>query len=199
MSASDEENDDFGDLDAELDALDVDKDFSLWTSFRSRKSIASSSGTLDLDDIVASNDDDTSVPNPLEMDDLEYWRARIMRDEVFSPKYKPSPAEEQEFKELLKYLGMERKKLFEKQDVKWNELSALTNILLKKGPVLCQGQERELILLTNGFVLAQVEEPNKNALARLISRSYEQCDLYNAIQHIRSVPVVSRCHYGSRR
>jgi len=184
---------DFGDLDAELDALDVDTDFSLWSSFRSRKSIASSTGTSDRDvgDLSANPDESLDDPNPLEMNDLEYWRTRIMRDEVFSPKYKPSPQEEAEFMELVKFLGMERKKIFEKEDVKWKELAEQRNIVLKRGPVLCQGQEREFILLTHGFVLAQVEEPTRNAFARMmISRSYEQCDLYTAIEHIRSVPVI---------
>ena len=125
------------------------------------------------------------------MDDLEYWRSRISRDEVFSPKYKPNPQEATELAELVKHLGMDKKKLFEKEDVKWKELSAQSNILLKRGPVLCQGQEREFILLTHGFVLAQVDEPSsRNAFARImISRTYEQCEMYNAIDHIRSVPV----------
>ena len=81
--------------------------------------------------------------------------------------------------------------MFEKQDEKWNELSAKTNIVMKRGPILLNGQERELVLLSHGFVLAQVQEDSgKNAFARLmIARTYEQCELYDAIEYVRSVPV----------
>lgn len=198
-SLPNESDDDAYDLEAELDALDVDKDFSLWTSFRSRRSIASSNSAAsenrDVDLSLMSSEatpDETSLvdPNQLEMDDLEYWRLRLMRDEVYSPKYKPDAAEAKEFMELVKFLGMERKKLFEKEDSKWKQLSENTNnIILKRGPVLCQGEERELILLSHGLVLAKVEEPKRTALQRMmISRTYEQCDVYEAIEYIRSVP-----------
>jgi hypothetical protein len=196
MTSSDDEEP--MDLDAELDALDVDKDFSLWTSFRSRRSIASSASASedrDLDLSLISSDEHTASvhsANQVELDDFEYWRIRrYMRDEVFSPKYKPSASEEKEFQELLTFLGMNRKKMFEKQDEKWNQLSAKTNIVMKRGPILLNGQERELVLLLHGFVLALVQEASsKNALARLmIARTYEQCELYNAIEYVRSVPV----------
>ena len=108
MTSSDDDEEPM-DLDAELDALDVDKDFSLWTSFRSRRSIASSASASedrDLDLSLMSSDEHTSTSvhsaNQVELDDFEYWRIRrYMRDEVYSPKYKPSASEEKEFQELL--------------------------------------------------------------------------------------------------
>ena len=60
-SSNDKEQDRDVDLDAELNALDLDKDFSLWTSFRSRKSIASSGAASDKDlntSLLSSLDDD---------------------------------------------------------------------------------------------------------------------------------------------
>jgi len=213
----------------ELADLDLDTD--LWTSFRNNSSIKITKRLSTGQEIEAVNEEDIigsvaldGAVSPKEQEDLMHWNARLERDEVYSTHYRPVPKEHQELIDLALFLGVSYHSDNKKRTsghrllngLKGNLMNEITvspveslfhnqephSILLKRGPVLWKGEERELILLTHGFVLAQVndkEESTKSSILkadkrktsilkaakRIIRRTYEQCELYTGVECIR--------------
>jgi hypothetical protein len=124
------------------------------------------------------------------------WKQRLDRDEVFSRHYKPTPEEEKELKDVASFVGANSsnsKDLF-------NPEEKPRSILLKRGPILLaitssstnqRLEERELIMLTHGFVLAKVVT-GILALARLISRALELAELYEDVEYVRDNPMTKQ-------
>jgi hypothetical protein len=85
-------------LDGMLENMDIDKDFNMWSSFRSSISVRKvSDRSQELEEVPEDRQ---------EVQDLETWRQRLARSEVFSHRYRPDAAEVQELKELETLLGM---------------------------------------------------------------------------------------------
>jgi hypothetical protein len=125
ISGNDSFNSD--DLDGMLESMDIDKDFNMWSSFRNsigkRGSVGRDvtvpvSNGDDKEKTTQSNNDKHSNNNnnnsdddddALEAQDIETWRHRLARSEVFSHRYRPDAPEVQELRELETLLGMNTK------------------------------------------------------------------------------------------
>lgn len=193
-----EDNYDLDDLDEELANLDCSKDFSLWSSFRKSKSISVSSsrqsdGSFAKAAALVALQEEEETLTKEEREDLEAWNLRLKREEVFSHRYRPTEEETVEMRQLMKFLGLSKKGLLSRSLSDLDDTAAVLlfnkepprSILLKRGPVLCDGQERELILLTHGFVLAKISD-NVKSSPRLFSmaRTYDQCALYTSVRRV---------------
>lgn len=93
-------------LDGMLENMDIDKDFNMWNSFRSSISVRNvSTGSIDKDAPALDGDGDEKEKST-EAQDIETWRHRLSRSEVFSHRYRPDATEQQELRELETLLGM---------------------------------------------------------------------------------------------
>jgi hypothetical protein len=101
-------------LDSMLESMDIDKDFNMWSSFRSSIVKRGSTGMdatvpeSDMDDKEKNTHSlsDNNSDDDLEVQDIETWRHRLARSEVFSHRYRPDAQEVQELRELETLLGM---------------------------------------------------------------------------------------------
>ena len=97
---------------------DIEKDFNLWESFRG--SMDDIDHKTDTEVILKSNGD-TSIhqeeeqpaseqphrlQHPFEDPDRAKWEQRLQREEIYSKRYRPSAAEEQELQDLERVLGI---------------------------------------------------------------------------------------------
>ena len=207
--------------------MDIDKDFNLWASFRKSQSIRLSTSTMEtlasLSEQSEKNQDEKLTQEELE--DIGYWKKeRLSHEEYFSHRYKPDPAQKKEMKELSRFLGIStsKKSLFgggttvngadsENPAIQtlFNTMDPPLSIIMKRGPILCNNEERELILLSHGFILAKVvsNEDSSSSCAtngggserskksRRMDRSFDTCELYTSVirvsdhwqDHIRHV------------
>jgi len=99
------------------------------------------------------------------------WRMRLEVDQVFSLKYIPKKWEQKEMGAIINFLALKNPTDHPvylnkpRQQATKDAISSiffpmsgeLQSVLLKRGPVLVDGEERELMLFTNGFVLSRVE------------------------------------------
>ena len=187
----DDNNNDDDDLDAALANMDIDRDFGM-----------SFSNVSDDDDDNVANKTVSTLPSlpedPLHLYDAKHWQNRLSRDAIFSKLYRPSKEETKERETLAARLseGM----LFGFTDNVLSKLFAPSgghqenhnpNILCKRGMVTLMnstatgtdngnnpngptGQnDRELILLTQGFVVARV--PSTQLLQKLVNKTYDDC------------------------
>jgi hypothetical protein len=184
------------DLDALLNDMDIDKDFSMWKSFR-----VSISGSDSGDAVALPLDQDASE------EAIQFWKERLLREEVYSKRYHPSKEEQQELHELATFVGLSRSSGFFTGlgrasgvltgDHNMNLVEQLLqpgeghpkSILLKRGPVLWKNQECELILLTHGFILATAQESKaKRTSVMFVQRTYETCQLWDQVEHATNYP-----------
>ena len=201
---------DLDDLDNELARMNIDRDFECWSSFRNsitRRSVMKNSGGDEEEKALptlGSITEATVNEEMAEAEDLEKWGKRLMREEVFSLRYRPSKAEKKELSELEKQLGLRSASSFisalvdssaSANEATWKQLvhpesKKPSSILLKRGPILYKSSsdqeekehEAELILLTHGFVIAKVQ-PHGNSGSQssgmgtsgaIVSRTFER-------------------------
>ena len=211
------------DLDALLNDMDIDKDFSMWKSFRA--SISSDySG-----DVNVALDQDNNIVNQEEAEAtrIQFWKERLQREEVYSKRYHPSKEEQQELQELATFVGLSSSSSSsspggfftglvrassgvltgDSSHMKIHLVEQLLqpgeghpkSILLKRGPVLWKDQECELILLTHGFILATAQESSSKAKHNtsflFVQRTYETCQLWDQVEHATNLPETN-CSFG---
>mmetsp|Transcript_8593 Transcript_8593/g.19311 ORF Transcript_8593/g.19311 Transcript_8593/m.19311 type:complete len:432 (-) Transcript_8593:122-1417(-) len=129
--------------------------------------------------------DNDSKPNPvdgvlpissLELSEKEQfhnavWRTRLKRGSVFSRNYFPSEQERDELHSIIDSLELhdpngkpgyldkpgqeETKKAI--SSIFFQQISETQSVLLKRGPVLVDGDERMLMLFTNGLLFSRIE------------------------------------------
>jgi len=101
------------------------------------------------------------------------WRMRLIIGPVFSRKYTPKRWERKEMDAIMEFLALKnpnpndhpeyldepRHQVTKKaiSSIFFPEPSERQSVLLKRGPVLLGGEERELMLFTNGFLFSRVE------------------------------------------
>lgn len=166
------------DLDAALENLDIDNDFNM--SILGDKA----SGDEDDDDLEES-----------EMGDVRKWQKRLFRDNVFSKRYKPTKDEAAEVHELGKYLGVDSITGTIVVDNALNSLikadQGLHSIILKRGPIKMDGANRELIIMTHGFVVAKLKS---GGMFDLMTRPYDSSGLYDDVKWIRDIWQIEDKH-----
>jgi hypothetical protein len=199
--AGDDEEEDGEDLDAALADLDIDGDFQLFSSFR--KSI----------DHHADDDDDLMDRQTSAEDSCERmgdWSERVARTEIYSHRYRPGAEELQELRDLQDLLGIKpdgskhgffgsfgytAEGVEEENQQAWLELfSALDDnktannkpgsVILKRGPVFIADRTMEVIVLTHGMLVLQVEE-KKNVLGRnILQRTLDRVILWKLVASV---------------
>lgn len=99
------------------------------------------------------------------------WRLRLMGGPTFRKDYTPTKGERKEMENIIELLALKNPRqhpdyLEDTEDqITRNAISSILfadpsepqSVLLKRGPVLLGGEERELMVFTNGFLLARVE------------------------------------------
>jgi hypothetical protein len=131
-------------------------------------------GELD-DPQIDGDDEDDTIGND--------FSTRLKREEVFSKKYHPSQREKAELEALGVHLGVSPTKGIRLSKSATNIHQLLFgnhSIILKRGPVDFNENECELILLTDGFILAY---RNFNAFNPLGSR-YEACHFWGHVEFV---------------
>jgi len=136
-----------------LEAMDIDNDFNVWTSVR------------------AVNNDQSKADERRQQELIEdrNEKALLKRTEIYSTFYKPNEEEQKTMKNLAEKLGFKTGMWkFQNNKNEDSHILALLNlnddesnaksIVLKRGPVICNGDERDVILLTHGIVLAKREK-----------------------------------------
>ena len=168
-----EEESDLNDLDDELANLDIDNDFNL--------------DFADDDD-----DDDDDVPKKKDCTNPEYAQLQLQRDEVFSHHYKPTKEENSLLKTVCTKLGAKNfgapTTLLKLLNLQEDDLGK--SILLKRGLLIINGQKRELVLFTHGFVVARPLDKQASGLLRvslLVSKMYDEVHLYNDISWVKDL------------
>jgi hypothetical protein len=205
---SSEEEQEEQDLDALLDDMDFDKDFSIRSSDESEDAAVAV--------LLADKEEDARSPKEKEEASIQFWKERFQREEVYSKRYHPSKEEQQELQELATFLGLSssasgfltgflRASSAVLTGDSGNRVEQLLqpdeghphSILLKRGPVLWNKQECELILLTHGFILATTTSAqNQKAKSMFVQQStYETCQLWDQVQHATNIPETN-CSLG---
>jgi hypothetical protein len=197
------------DLDALLNDMDIDKDFSMWKNFRA--SVSSDAGDVN----VALKQQDNDSQEEEEAKRIQFWKDRLHREEVYSKRYHPSKGEKKELQEVAVFVGLSKRSgsfLARASTVLTGESGNMNlvqqllqpgeehpkSILLKRGPVLWKDQECELILLTHGFILATAQESSKakhNTSFMFVQRTYETCQLWDQVDHATNLPE-KNCSFG---
>ena len=119
------------------------------------------------------------------------WEERISREEIFSKRYRPKLGEARELQVMAEMLGLSKSTdLFKRVTVSMGMNFKMTenihslffgqhSILLSILPVRWKGNNCELVLLTDGFVLRY---PNFNSYNPLEKR-YETCQLWDSVNY----------------
>mmetsp|Transcript_22169 Transcript_22169/g.46777 ORF Transcript_22169/g.46777 Transcript_22169/m.46777 type:complete len:496 (+) Transcript_22169:132-1619(+) len=103
--------------------------------------------------------------------EIAAWRMRLTVGPVFSRNYTPERWERKEMNAIIDYLELKNPSECPEyldepgQEVTRNAIRSiffpkpneLQPVLLKRGPVLFNGEERELMLFTNGFLFSRIE------------------------------------------
>lgn len=179
--------------------IDIDKDYNMWSTFRS--SILRPGTTevvLSDDGVIDVQPEDTTVDKSASGGDSssDQWKKRLQREEIYSSKYRPTVQEEAELKEVELLLGVTTTKgrfpvLFRSQSAQqltdeekssWMSVARPSNqhpsLVLKRGPCLLKkttdedsegSKECELILLTRGIVIATTAN---NSEKQIVSRQF---------------------------
>lgn len=119
---------------------------------------------------------------------IEDYTERMNREEVFSRRYHPSSNELKELQELATNLGMTSSlPTFSSTSASnlYRLLDGTHSIVLNRAPIGYNDRECELILLTDGFVLAYRDIGAFNFLG---SR-YETCHLWDSVDHVTTAKV----------
>jgi hypothetical protein len=166
--------DDLEDLDAALASIDIDKDFQM--SFLNRDD---SSADFALDATA----DDGSM-------EADFSFQQLQRPEVFSHRYRPTREEDAEIQTLSNFLRVGSKAGWGADrtvhQLLNHEGGDLKNILLFRGNVtLPDGNERQLVLLTHGFILAKVNGGG------MFTASFDVAELYNNVLYVKDRWMVS--------
>lgn len=143
-----------------LDNLDIDREFNAFASFRqSMKDLAK------------------TIPS-WEKEELPSWLHRLARPEVYSHQYQPSRQELHEVDQLRVQLGLEKPSsglfgatnshLDTGTQKAWTHLWNSPSILLFRGPVQCQESEMEVVVLTHGLLLVQIELVDQTVQRQLV-------------------------------
>ena len=187
-----EEEEEEEDLDKLLNDMDIDKDFDMWKSFKQRMESSPEKGERGGRQSLAMSEDEAHA----------YWQARVERDEVYSKRYRPTKEEQKELQEVATFVGLQQN-----SDGGWLGLKAIMggdslpslqkllqpaqdhpkSILLKRGPVWYKEQEFEMLLFTQGFILAKVEEETRASNRSFFQRTYETCKLWSMVDFIKAV------------
>lgn len=126
--------------------------------------------------IDSENEDVCAAATSFELTDKERyynaaWRMRLVIGPVFSRDYTPKRWERKEMDGIIESLALENPNDHPKflnepghqvtkkaiSSIFFAEPNELQSVLLKRGSVLLGGEERELMLFTNGFVFSPVE------------------------------------------
>jgi len=108
--------------------------------------------------------------------DIEVWRQRLLKRLVYDQDYTPTELEGEEMNYIIEYLVLKKPKENDNShrghhlDESENQITEKAtssiffaqpnehkSVLLKRGPVLLNGEERELMIFTNGFVFSHIE------------------------------------------
>jgi len=139
---------------------------------------------------IAEKDEDDPLTE-CEQAYINKWATRVHRDQVYSTSYLPVPRETREVQDLAHFLGLSGKEASEGAAAKGGGSLSLLGIhkkstntleektaesrllfpvagepksmLLKREPVLLGGEERELILLSRGIIIATPQLENSNS------------------------------------
>jgi hypothetical protein len=150
----------------------------------------------------------TDVPfSDREAESMSGWTDRLRRDEVFSLRYRSNPEEADELNELAQHVTRgARPSIFGGSD--YNSLMQLVtpdatlsqphSIILKRGPVLLKtakggtkSNDCELVLMTHGFIVVNLEQPQDlgASFSKLMGMnkksSYEVCKLWSMVDHAK--------------
>lgn len=152
-------------------------------------SIPDFSLSLDFDELDAAQDAEASSSHdnydeaPITVNDDP---SRLNREEVYSKKYHPSRAERAELEAMASHLGVVRssvRNLFSSNADCMNRLLfGDHSIVLRRGPVDVCDNDCELILLTDGFIIAY---RNFNVYNPLEAR-YRSCHLWNHVEFVEA-------------
>jgi hypothetical protein len=217
---------DVKDLDDELAKMDIDNDFTLSLSFVGVKSEEgeqhdqqhdhdNDDNDNNEDNNDTNNSDDNRVNNVMDCSNPEFATSQLNRMEVYSHLYKPNRDEISVLQSLATRLGVKTNSAFGGgTSAAGSNVATLANLLnvkppnqndadymgksivLKRGPVKVGDQDRELILLTHGFILAYPEEKPLSSAFNIFTspKLYDHVALYNDVDHVKDMWQLSSRH-----
>lgn len=160
--------DDLDDLDAALASIDVDKDFQM--------SFMNSDGN-------SNNNEDSSADFAVNDAEPAFSFQQLQRPEVFSHRYRPTRDEDAEIQKLCDFLKVGSKAGWGADRTVHqllNHEGGDKNIILLRGTLaLPDGNERQLVLLTHGFILAKVDGGG------MFTTSFDVAELYDNVVYVK--------------
>lgn len=191
---TDTNDNDLDDLDAALASIDVD----FQMSFLDRSNIDNDSTDDNQDDKQDDLPAETKAVEAVEavtISDEEYHQQQLQRPEVFSHRYRPTRDEQEQVDQLCRSLHVGTKVTWGSDRTVHQLLNhdvTLLNIILQHGKVSLLSdatQQRELILLTHGFILTKdsFTFTGTSTAAGIFSNLCDMAELYTNVLYIKDL------------